>query len=144
MFAAILDRLSEEKNGNAAARFVRWSGIRGLNVGFVWTGSTAEGTAGGGLSGYYETEDGAGFEPPPPPVRDVSMFKRLDREEIAKDLGLLANDTVATLKLKRRAFARINHPDRAPEEWREAATMRMKTANLMIDEALLRAALKQR
>ncbi|MBV6651049.1 MAG: hypothetical protein KI789_15095 [Hoeflea sp.] len=48
----------------------------------------------------------------------------------------MATDTPAELKSKRRRFARFNHPDRTPMEWREAATIRMKIANHMVDEAL--------
>ncbi|MCZ4290189.1 hypothetical protein [Hoeflea alexandrii] len=55
---------------------------------------------------------------------------------MAKDINLLASDTPAELQSKRRRFARLNHPDRTPAEWREAATTRMKIANHLVDEAL--------
>lgn len=74
----------------------------------------------------------------PEPATDTSLFKRLSPEEVAKDIDLLASDTPAELKSKRRRFARINHPDRVPMQWRQAATTRMKIANHMVDEALRR------
>ena len=74
--------------------------------------------------------------PRPEPAIDISHFKRLSPEDVAKDINLLATDTPAELKSKRRRFARLNHPDRTPMEWREAATIRMKIANHMVDEAL--------
>lgn len=66
----------------------------------------------------------------------MSLFKRLSPEEVAEDINLLASDTSVELKAKRRRFARLNHPDRTPMEWRQAATIRMKIANHMVDEAL--------
>ncbi|MCC0036677.1 MAG: hypothetical protein H6887_15605 [Hoeflea sp.] len=74
--------------------------------------------------------------PKPKPAIDTSLFKRLSPEDVAKDINLLASDTPAQLQSKRRRFARFNHPDRTPMEWREAATTRMKIANHMVDEAL--------
>lgn len=74
--------------------------------------------------------------PKPKPAIDTSMFKRLSPEEVAKDIDLLASDTPTELQSKRRRFARLNHPDRTPMEWREAATTRMKIANHLVDEAL--------
>lgn len=74
--------------------------------------------------------------PRPKPTIDTSLFKRLSPEDVAKDINLLATDTPAELQSKRRRFARLNHPDRTPAEWREAATTRMKIANHMVDEAL--------
>lgn len=74
--------------------------------------------------------------PKPKPPIDTSLFKRLSAEEVARDINLLATDTPAELQSKRRRFARLNHPDRTPLEWREAATTRMKIANHLVDEAL--------
>lgn len=74
--------------------------------------------------------------PKPKPSIDTSLFKRLSTEEVARDINLLTTDTPAELQSKRRRFARLNHPDRIPIEWREAATTRMKIANHLVDEAL--------
>jgi hypothetical protein len=37
---------------------------------------------------------------------------------------------------RRRAFARENHPDSVPEEFRAAATVRMTIANRLVETAL--------
>lgn len=72
------------------------------------------------------------IEPEPEPL----MFKRLSAEEIRADLNLGRLDTPVEIRAKRRAFARLNHPDRVPDQWRQAATVRMKTANRLVDDAL--------
>ena len=81
--------------------------------------------------------------PKPKPSIDTAPFRRLSTEEIARDINLLATDTPAELQSKRRRFARLNHPDRTPAEWRDAATTRMKIANHMVDEALRAAAARR-
>lgn len=81
-------------------------------------------------------------EPPAPPPRPA-WIDRLLAEEIAADLGLEPGDDRERLQERRRAFARDNHPDRIAEDFREAATLRMKTANRLIDEAIRRSELGQ-
>ena len=143
-FDAVLDLVGEQRAGLRARG--SWSGIRGLNVGFVGAASGPDGRRHGApLGADFYGDDADLFAPPDmaakpeTPVLEVSIFKRLSREEVAADIGLLPSDTPAELRLKRRDFARANHPDRIPEEWREAATTRMKIANLLIDEALRKA-----
>ena len=48
------------------------------------------------------------------------------------------HETLLELTEKRRLFARANHPDRAPTEFRDNATIRMKIANMLIDETVRR------
>ncbi|WP_422371201.1 hypothetical protein [Hoeflea sp.] len=74
---------------------------------------------------------------------EALMFQRLSVDEIRADLNLAPSDTPAGIRAKRRAFARLNHPDRAPDQWRQAATARMKTANRLVDDALRTAALSR-
>lgn len=57
-------------------------------------------------------------------------------ESIARELRIRADHSVEQLLELRRAFARRNHPDRASPETRDAATLRMSTANMMIDNAI--------
>ncbi len=57
---------------------------------------------------------------------------------MADDLKLSEARSAEALQSLRRSFARQNHPDMVGEEWREQATLRMKIANLLIDEALKR------
>ena len=72
--------------------------------------------------------------PPPPPA----WLDRLSPEEVVEDLGLEPSDDRERLQERRRAFARDNHPDRLTEVFREQATIRMKIANRLIDEAIKR------
>nr|CAD6601736.1 molecular chaperone DnaJ [Rhizobium sp. Khangiran2] len=79
--------------------------------------------------GEEETEQ-PDEEPTPP------HLLRLAESEIAEELAVSQTDTVETLAEKRRRFAKDNHPDRVPEALRDHATLRMKTANLLIDRAI--------
>ncbi|MDH4440845.1 MAG: hypothetical protein QE284_10725 [Rhizobium sp.] len=82
-------------------------------------------------------------EEPPEPAIPIEPQKpdwlgRLSIEEIATDLAITAKDDRETLQERRRAFARLNHPDRIHADFRDQATTRMKIANILVDEALLR------
>lgn len=137
IFDTVLNRLRQERIDAPVQSAAPWAGRRGFNASFVGAGTRPDRWQDSeqlDVTTSAYTSDM--FAPPPKPALDVSMFKRLSPEAIAKDINLLASDTPAELQLKRRNFARINHPDRAPEEWREAATTRMKIANLLIDDAL--------
>lgn len=143
-FDTVFDRLSEEGADLAPSPRAAWSSIRGFSSGFAGaaSGPRAQSGAEPFAAAYCEFAMEAVAPPPEPPL-DTSPFTRLSPAEIARDLGLLASDPPADLQRKRRAFASLNHPDRTPEEWREAATTRMKIANQLIDEALKKAACRQ-
>ncbi|OHV81294.1 hypothetical protein [Ensifer sp. LCM 4579] len=72
-----------------------------------------------------------------PPVMPAHL-KRTSLAEVAEELALAENETALTLAAKRRHFAAGNHPDRLPAEFRANATLRMKLANMLIDEATRR------
>ncbi|WLR91528.1 hypothetical protein Q9316_13570 [Shinella zoogloeoides] len=119
--------------------------IRGLISGF-----TGLGTAGTFVSGsqaaaayldLYEEPRPPEPQPPPPPEAPPAPPPHLLRtapEEVAKDLGLSGRENIDDLLARRRSFARENHPDRAPEDLRANATLRMKIANMLIDETIRR------
>jgi hypothetical protein len=67
-------------------------------------------------------------EPPPPP--------KSEHEQVVDELHLTPSLSSTDLKLIRRRFAKVNHPDRVPPAIREQATRRMTIANSLIDEAL--------
>ena len=137
MFEAVLDRLGKDGADAPLPSSAAWPRIRGLNASFVGPGSVPGSWQDSEqLHAAYSAYSNDVVVPPPEPAIDVSIFKRLGPEDIAQDINVLASDTRAELQLKRRDFARLNHPDRAPEDWREAATTRMKIANRLIDEAL--------
>lgn len=57
----------------------------------------------------------------------------VDAESIFTELGLKPGLTAYQIRLIRRNFARMNHPDRFPVELRENATARMMIANALCD-----------
>ncbi|AFL53312.1 hypothetical protein ABIE78_000797 [Sinorhizobium fredii] len=65
-------------------------------------------------------------------------LQRTSLADVAAELDLGDGETGLTLAAKRRRFAAANHPDRLPPEFRANATIRMKLANMLIDEALRR------
>ncbi|MDF1609706.1 hypothetical protein PZ897_16080 [Hoeflea sp. YIM 152468] len=146
-FEDVLDRLGQERADAALPGSGFWARIRGLNASFVGPTSKPDTQQDSERvhAAYYDHAGAVVAPPPPPPVPavDVSMFKRLGPEDIASDINLLASDTRTDLQNKRRAFARTNHPDRAPEEWRDAATIRMKVANRLVDDALRKISLQR-
>jgi hypothetical protein len=83
-------------------------------------------------------EDDEKPDAPPPEPEKPAWLGRVSIEEIAADLAMTIADDRDTLQERRRAFARMNHPDRIHPDFRDQATTRMKIANLLIDEALLR------
>jgi len=147
-FEAVLDRVSNERVDTSADRSGSWTAMRGWNSSFVGTSlreqpwPSREQHVAAQLAVHNDVSTPGPRPstpaPMPKPAIDVSMFMRLSPEEVAKDINLLASDTPAELQSKRRSFARLNHPDRTPIEWREAATTRMKIANHLVDEALRR------
>jgi len=172
-FEDVLERVGHERADDPLPGSAFWTRIRGLNASFVGSKSKPEqGHDSEQLhAAYYDYSSDVvappakpaappskpapppsrpappplkPAAPPPKPAIDVSMFKRLRPEDIAKDINLRPSDTRAELQKKRRNFARINHPDRAPEEWRDAATTRMMLANHLVDAALRKIRLQRR
>lgn len=72
----------------------------------------------------------------PPSREPPTWLDRLSERDIGEDLGLAPGMTNSEIKEKRRTFARANHPDRVAEEFRQAATIRMTTANRLVEVAL--------
>ena len=152
VFESVLDRLKAEARESARHDDDQdtddgATGIRGLPSGFAGLGSGHAFASGSQAEAAYLdlTEefapapveeivpDAPPEEEPPPP-----HLLRIDPEDVAADLGLSGHETLAELTEKRRLFARTNHPDRAPTELRDNATIRMKIANMLIDETVRR------
>lgn len=160
LFESLLDRMDEEMPEATEEEEVS-ARIRGLSTGFVAPamegvsvslhridGAYLENTGEDAAEKPVITPPGAAegepldpvpdpiAEPSPPPVPPY-LLRQLPAE-IAEDLGIKANDTVAILQERRRTFARANHPDRMHEVHRGLANQRMTTANLLIDQAISR------
>lgn len=143
LFDAVLDRLAEEREDETAEADAApvGLGIRGLNAGFV-SASVGIPLPGGESrlhDAYFDFSDTPRNETEPQEVDTaVRMFSRLTPQDVAEDLKLSEASSAEALNSLRRSFARQNHPDMVGEQWREQATLRMKIANLLIDEALKR------
>lgn len=149
IFDAVMARLKEEWEEQNDTPYPSepsdsgWTGIRGLKTSFIQSSpGTDDIDHDRSLHSVYFAFPA---EDMPPNSQDPGTtsqefdprpFNRLSLEEIASDLGITGNDTAAKLLERRREFARINHPDRVPTEWREKANLRMKIANLLVDEAI--------
>ncbi len=156
IFQSVLTRLKEEQNDDDEAAPPEGADfrIRGLGAGFLTPDGRPEaakadtGSYFDYLSDWPETERDAGMprtdalaeakntEQPPEEIEMPERLRRLTEEEIAEDLAISPKDNEASLNEKRRQFAKLNHPDRVEPAFRDNATVRMKTANLLIDQAL--------
>jgi hypothetical protein len=152
VFESVLDRLKAEARESARhdgepETEDGATGVRGLPAGFAGLGSGHAFASGSQAEAAYLdlTEE---FAPAPieetvpelPPAEEPPSphLLRIDPEDVAADLGLSGHETLLELTEKRRLFARTNHPDRAPTELRDNATIRMKIANMLIDETVRR------
>jgi hypothetical protein len=150
VFQSVLDRLKAEDGETCEEETSAAARISGLNTGLAF--DVMEGVSAASArpdQAYFETLE---FPPPdtvaeplplPEAVPEPVMPDHLARiapEDIAAELDISARDTTQSLSEKRRAFAKKNHPDGVDPLFRENATKRMTTANLLIDQALRRRA----
>jgi hypothetical protein len=154
VFQSVLERLKAEEDGVDVAEDEQAPAahIRGLNGGFVGD-LPASGFSGRATvqRAYFDTASDemlAPAKPLPKPVMPQPVMPqhlaRIRPDEIAADLGLTDAESVQSLADKRRRFASENHPDLHDPDFRSNATMRMKIANMLIDEAQRRLRLMQR
>ncbi|MDK1490009.1 hypothetical protein QN219_08060 [Sinorhizobium sp. 7-81] len=134
VFQSVLERLKAEQQAGTSDEDVGEQafrhGIAGFPQGFVIDTSpsvAAEAVA----HAYREIAPAEMTQPPVMP----EYLERTSLAEVAAELALEEQETAATLAAKRRRFAAANHPDRLPAEFRANATVRMKLANMLIDEA---------
>jgi hypothetical protein len=158
VFESVLERLkaearhaAEEERDEAGGEDEGPGDVRGLTSGFAGLGIGGTFVSGSQAAAAYldlyeepphadepafaEDPEGepAQVEEPPPP-----HLLRTGAQEIAEDLGLNGKEGIDDLLARRRSFARENHPDRAPPDLRANATLRMKVANMLIDETIRR------
>ncbi|CCF20223.1 conserved protein of unknown function [Pseudorhizobium banfieldiae] len=150
LFQSVLTRLDEEgkqdEDGTDQPTF-RQAGLKTAFVAATTEADTdSEATGHAARDAYLdlledipepETEPmGEQVTEQPPEEPTPPHLLRLAEAEIAEELAVSQTDTAETLAEKRRRFAKDNHPDRVPEALRDNATLRMKTANLLIDRAI--------
>ena len=141
LFQSVVDRLAEEDAQEEASVPERAFRIDGLGASYAPERVSAAPEDEDRRRDAYlflmgEEDEGLDTSPPEPARPD--WLERLSIEEIAADLAITPADDRETLQGRRRAFARLNHPDRIHADFYEQATTRMKIANLLVDEALLR------
>ncbi len=149
VFQSVLERLKAEEDEEATARDEQPTpaNIRGLNAGFVGNlASSGTIDSGSVQRAYFDTASEDMLAPPKPAPKPVmpDHLSRIRPEQVAADLGLTDVETAVGLTDKRRRFAAENHPDRHHPDFRNNATIRMKIANMLIDEAQRRLRLMQR
>ncbi|ANK73390.1 MULTISPECIES: hypothetical protein [Ensifer] len=133
VFQSVLERLkSEEDIEPAPAEATRVATPYAPAFDNAFAAESARSAAFGAVERAYL--DASFVEPPPPPVMP-DYLSRTTLADVAEELALVDHETQMTLAAKRRAFAALNHPDRLPAAFRANATVRMKLANMLIDEA---------
>lgn len=145
VFESVLERLRAEAR-EAEEEVAEEQGpgpVRGLTSGFAGLGATGAFISGSQAAAAYLDlyEEPAAPEPESPPEEPAPVPEHLLRitpEAVAEDLALTGREGIDDLAARRRSFARENHPDRAPAELRANATLRMKIANMLIDETIRR------
>ncbi|KQV30612.1 hypothetical protein ASC97_20640 [Rhizobium sp. Root1203] len=149
VFQSVLDRLkADDENELDAPVSAR---IRGLTTGLAFDVMEGVSVASAQPGQAYldllesdapcEEEISPGPEPEPAAEPEPVMPEHLSRtapQDVAAELSISARDTVQSLGEKRRAFAKMNHPDGVDLLFRENAAKRMTIANLLIDEAIKR------
>lgn len=142
VFQSVLERLREETEATTDdAEDSTGVEMRGFVQGFIVAGSSSTAADGGAVArAYLDMAGEADLLPAPPPPKPVmpEHLTRISPQEIAADIALGEHETPVTLADKRRSFASENHPDRHYPDFRVNATIRMKIANMLIDEALRR------
>ncbi|KJF73536.1 hypothetical protein [Agrobacterium arsenijevicii] len=142
VFQSVVERLRQEKEDEIAEQQPPTGHrIVGFSTGFVVdTYFDAPQPENGNLNAYLAfLPDPAPLPEPQPEPEPEPMPAHLEKTSLADvsaELAIHETDTAATLAEKRRAFARLNHPDGVRPEFRHNATLRMTAANLLIDQAI--------
>ena len=144
VFESVLERLkaearqAEEEAGDTPDDDVSGA-VRGLPSGFAGLGAGTAFTSGAqAAAAYLDLYEEPAPPPAEPPPAPPPHLLRTAPQDVAQDLALTGRESVEDLLSRRRAFARDNHPDRAPADLRANATLRMKIANMLIDETIRR------
>ena len=135
VFHSVLERLkAEQDDGLSDEASDGWRGTAiGAALGFVAENATHTWASRSAVEQAYRA---VAAEERSEPFSMPDHLKRTGLAEVASELSLGETETALTLAAKRRRFAAANHPDRLPVEARLNATLRMKLANMLIDEAL--------
>ncbi len=141
VFQSVVERLKLEKEESVEPPPPAGHRIAGFSSGFVIdTHIETPPPANGNLDAYlaFMVEPAPPAEPQPEPEPEAmpAHLEKTSLADVSSELAIHDTDTAATLAEKRRAFARLNHPDRVKPQFRHNATLRMTAANLLIDQAI--------
>lgn len=134
VFQSVLDRLKTEEGEDETAEAGIAATLRAPSFSTTFVAAGTDNTSASRTAverAYFD----ASFVEPPPAEPMPAFLNRIRLEDVAEELDLGEGETLATLTAKRRSFAAANHPDRLPQDYRANATVRMKLANMLIDEA---------
>ncbi|MDM9628975.1 hypothetical protein QTL95_24045 [Rhizobium sp. S152] len=148
LFQSVLDRLKADEDELADEDQPAAPRVHGFNTGLAFDVMEGVSVAAARPDRAYvdnlepdlpedDTKPGAPPEPEPEPIMPEHLL-RLSPQEIAAELAISPSDTIQSLGEKRRLFAKSNHPDSVAVPFRDNATQRMMTANLLIDAAIRR------
>ncbi|MCB8839132.1 hypothetical protein [Aurantimonas sp. VKM B-3413] len=134
-FESVLDGIAE-KDQQAS-----WTTAFGQTSAGFWTvlsdiGSTADAESGGRPDPQSRYEAEADKIHTAPAASLAQLPPSTDPEAIRRELDLERARSAKDVMQCRRSFARTNHPDLAPPQFREQANLRMQIANRLTDEAL--------
>lgn len=132
VFQSVLERLKAEEDVDETAEVTEPLRAPSFSTTFVAAGGDNTSAAHSAVERAYFD---ASFIEPAPMEPVPAFLNRITLEEVAEELDLGERETLVTLAAKRRSFAASNHPDRLPQDYRAIATVRMKLANMLIDEA---------
>lgn len=142
VFQSVVERLKQEREDEDTQPLPpAGHRIAGFSSGFVvGTSSAAPQPGHGSLDAYlaFLADPAPPPEPQPEPEPEPipAHLEKTSLADVSAELAIHETDTAATLAEKRRAFARLNHPDGVKPEFRHNATLRMTAANLLIDQAI--------
>ncbi|MBB3945913.1 hypothetical protein GGQ73_001859 [Rhizobium skierniewicense] len=140
VFQSVVERLERENESDLPEETSRsGSTINSFSASLVFETATQEPLAANrhldSYLGFIE-HPVAHAAPEPEPEIMPPHLEKTALSDVSDELAINDKDTLETLSEKRRNFARLNHPDMVNPQFRENANLRMKAANLLIDQAI--------
>lgn len=139
VFQSVVTRLQREAEDVAEEETHSVYSTRPTFSGVVFDTATCDAEPGNAALETYlallETASPVEKAEPEPEVMPPHLA-RTSLSDVSEELAINERDTLESLSEKRRAFARLNHPDTVSPAFRANANLRMTAANLLIDQAI--------
>lgn len=139
VFQSVVERLNQEAEEQAQGEAVTpHKTVTGFTTSFVLETERPDPERfGAAFDAYLDfLPDPPEPDPEPEPEPMPAYLERTSLADVSDELAIDDKDTVESLSEKRRAFAKLNHPDRLSPDFRANAHARMTAANLLIDQAI--------